>query len=158
MCADSIATSCGFWMQNDGFLRNVFAKIMHLMQNPCMNSLDNTDIRILDALQRSEQLPRKQLAELCHISEATCSRRLASLEKRGFITQHRTVLNAAKLGYGLVVFVLVSMENEHSAQLKKFEARLKKNALVQQLSFISGEYDYLLRLAAKDMAQYHHFT
>lgn len=123
-----------------------------------MHTLDTTDIGILDALQRNAQLPRKQLAELCHISEATCSRRLASLEKRGFISQYRAVLNTAKLGFGLTVFVLISMENEHGAQLKKFEARLRKHPLVRHLSFISGEYDYLMQLVAKDMAQYHDFA
>lgn len=123
-----------------------------------MNGLDPTDLRLLDALQRDAQLPRKQLAELCHISEATCSRRLASLEQRGLIVQYRAVLNAAKLGFGLTVFVLVQMENEHSAALKKFEARLKKSPLVHHVSFISGEYDYLLHLVARDMAEYHDFT
>ncbi len=123
-----------------------------------MDTLDSTDIRILDAMQRNGNLPRKKLAETCNISEATCSRRLASLEKRGYISQYRVVLNAAKLGFGLTVFALVAMENEHSNELKKFENRLKKHPLVRQISFISGDYDYLLHLVARDMAQYHAFT
>ncbi len=123
-----------------------------------MSAPDATDLRILDALQRDAQVARKVLAARCHISEATCSRRLASLEKRGYISQYRAVLNAPKLGYGLTVFVLVAMENEHSAQLKKFEAKLKKNPLVRHISFISGEYDYLLHLVAQDMAHYHDFA
>ena len=103
-------------------------------------------------------MPRKRLAELCHISEATCSRRLISLEKRGYIDHYRAVLNAPKLGYGLTVFTLVAMEAEHGAMLKRFEAKLKKIPLIRYISFISGEYDYLLHVVARDMAQYHDFA
>lgn len=120
--------------------------------------LDSTDLRILDALQRNAQLPRKQLAELCHISEATCSRRLAALDKSGTITQYRAVLNAAKLGFGLSLFVLVRMESDQGTARKRFETRIRKSRLVQRLSLISGEYDYLLHIVARDMEEYHNFA
>ncbi|MBY0407792.1 MAG: Lrp/AsnC family transcriptional regulator [Rickettsiales bacterium] len=123
-----------------------------------MDILDATDIRLLNALQKDASLPRKQLAALAHISEATCSRRLAALEKHGYITGIRATLNAQKLGFGLTVFVLVAMESEHSGNLKKFEAKLKKSPLIRHISFISGEYDYLLHVVARDMEEYSAFA
>ena len=119
--------------------------------------LDPTDLRILDALQRNAQLSRKVLAELCHISEATCSRRLAALDKSGYVTQYRAVLNAAKLGFGLSLFVLVRMESDQGTARKRFETRLRKSPLVQRMSLISGDFDYLLHIVARDMEEYHNF-
>lgn len=121
-------------------------------------TLDATDLRLLDALQKNAALPRKQLAELCHISQATCSRRMAALEKAGYIARTRAILKASKLGFGLSLFVMVRMESDSNTARSRFESRIKKSPLVQRLSLISGEYDYMLHVVAHDMEEYHHFV
>lgn len=123
-----------------------------------MSALDPTDLRILAAIQHDAALPRKKLAELCHISEATCSRRLAALQKAGYISGYHAKLKASKLGFGLSLFVLVRMESDSNAARSRFEARIRKSKLVQRMSLISGEYDYLLQIAARDMEEYHGFA
>lgn len=119
--------------------------------------LDATDRRILDALQRDASLPRKRLAELCHVSEATCSRRIARLTRHGYILRHMAVLDRARLGLGLTVFVLVALEKEHPPEMRRFTEALGRHPNVLAVSFISGEYDYLLQVAVPDMARYHDF-
>jgi len=121
-------------------------------------ALDSIDLKILDALQRDASVKLKKLAGNCHISEATCSRRVAALKKHGFIQKQVAVLSRARLGLNLTVFVLVSMEHEQSAVLKRFEDKLKKAPMVVGISFISGQYDYLLQLAARDMEAYSAFA
>ena len=121
-------------------------------------ALDSIDLKILDAMQRDASVKLKKLAASCHISEATCSRRVASLKKRGLIQKQVAVLNRAKLGFTLTVFVLVSMENEQSAVLARFVERLRKAPMVVGISFISGQYDYLLQCAARSMEEYSAFA
>lgn len=125
-----------------------------------MNSkpLDNCDLKILDAMQRDASVPLKRLAELCHVSEATCSRRIAALKEQGYLATPQVMLDRRKLGFGLSVHVMVQMEHEHSAPLKRFEDRLKKHPNVLGISFISGGYDYLLHVVARDMQEYHDFA
>ncbi len=121
-------------------------------------TLDRQDIAILDALQRDASVGLKKLAELCHVSEATCSRRVASLKKRGYLNKQVVMLDRRKLGLGLSVYVLVAMEHEHEGPLKRFEDKLKRHPNVLNVSFISGDFDYLLHVVARDMQEYHDFA
>jgi DNA-binding Lrp family transcriptional regulator len=121
-------------------------------------SLDKCDLKILDLLQRDASIPLKRLAELCHVSEATGSRRVAALKKSGYLGKQVMLLDRRKLGLGLSVYVLVAMEHEHTAPLKKFEDRLRKHPNVMNISFISGDFDYLMHIVVKDMQEYHDFA
>jgi Lrp/AsnC family transcriptional regulator len=120
--------------------------------------LDAADYKLLDALQRDASLSRKRLAEICHISEATCSRRMASLKKRGYLTRQVAILDPAKLGLKLTVFVLLEIANEQAAEMKRFIDRLKKTPELMTFSFISGEYDYLAHLVVRDMQAYYDYA
>ena len=129
-------------------------RILHMPDT----ALDATDLKILNALQHDASLSRKKLAQLCHMSEATCSRRIASLKKRGFMDKTHLALNPRKFGLALTVFVLVTLENENPAGMKRFTDRLRKHPEVLGVHYISGEYDYLLHLVARDMAHYQQFV
>ncbi len=120
--------------------------------------LDKTDIKILNALQHDGSLSGKKLADLTCVSEATCSRRIAGLTKRGYIQRYGAVLNRKKLGFDVSVYVLVTLVDELTSYQKRFVERMKTVPYVLNITNISGEYDYFLHLVTRNMQQYHEFA
>lgn len=145
-------------LQSTRELKVFFASMLHFMQNSFMKPflLDEIDRALLSALQRDATLSLKALAALCHTSEATCSRRLAAMRKKKLFRQ-LTLADRQALGFTLCIHVLVRLENEQSTTMQRFVERLKKVPMVMRISLISGDYDYLLELVARDMTEYQAF-
>lgn len=116
--------------------------------------LDTIDRSILTELQRDGRLPNAALAEKVGLSASACSRRLDALEKSGQIRGYHARLSNRALGHSLTAIVHISLSGQFQKTLDEFEAaiRLCPNVLVCYL--LSGEYDYVLRIAAKDLADY----
>ena len=75
--------------------------------------IDGFDRKLLAALQADGRLTNQQLADVVGLSASQCSRRRAALEEAGVIGGYRAVLDAAALGFGLLVFIQVTL-NTHS--------------------------------------------
>lgn len=122
------------------------------------DALDSVDMRLLHALQLDASQPHKQLAEACHVSEATCSRRIARLEKLGYIEKYVAVLNRRKLKLGLTLYVMVQLAPEQAPEADSFVREMRKLPYVLSMSFISGDFDYLMQMAVPDMQFYQEFS
>ncbi|MGC5198863.1 Lrp/AsnC family transcriptional regulator, partial [Aphanothece microscopica] len=72
-----------------------------------MQTLHDTDIRILRAMQSDGELTVAEIAERVGISQSACSRRIANLQAEGVIRGRQTVLDAKKLGYGTLIIVRI---------------------------------------------------
>ena len=72
-------------------------------------NLDNTDLRILDELQRNGALSNVELARRVHLSPSPCLARVKALEASGVIDRYVAIANATKLGLGLNVFISISL-------------------------------------------------
>lgn len=116
--------------------------------------LDKTDIAILDTLQRDGRISNVALAETVGLSQSACSRRLDILEKEGIIRGYHARLSNAALGHGVTVIVHMSLAGQSEKILAEFEASVKRCPNVLVCYLMSGEYDYLLRIAARDLADY----
>lgn len=130
------------------------------MQDSCMThkTLDKSDLKILDSLQKDASISLKRLSDICNVSEATCSRRVAALKKKGYLSKEVMLLDRKALGLNLSVFVLVAMEKEHTKELKRFLDRMAKQPSVLSLSMVSGDFDYLMHVICKDMNEYNDFA
>jgi Lrp/AsnC family leucine-responsive transcriptional regulator len=116
--------------------------------------MDRIDLAILDALQREGRISNAGLAEKVGLSQSACSRRLDNLEKSGVIRGYHARLSNAALGYGVTVIVHMSLSGQSEKILSEFEAAVKRCPNVLVCYLMSGEYDYLLRIAARDLADY----
>ena len=125
---------------------------------PRLAELDGNDVKMLKYLQGDADMPLKKLAELCGISEATCSRRLSALKKEGVVKEQVAVLDAAKLGLNLVVHVLLALEKDADEEVNTLCGIFKKHPNVLHLSYISGEYDLMMRVIMRDMQEYQEFA
>jgi Lrp/AsnC family transcriptional regulator, leucine-responsive regulatory protein len=117
-------------------------------------SHDRIDIAILEALQVDGRMPNATLAEKVGLSQSACSRRLDRLEKEGFIKGYHARLSNAALGYGMTAIVHISLSGQFEKTLADFEAAVKRCPNILSCHLVSGEYDYVLRIAARDLQDY----
>ena len=118
-------------------------------------TIDATDLRILEQLQRDASLTNQALAAAVHTSAATCLRRVKRLEGIGVIERRVAILSPRHLGAGLTAFAEVSLDRQGAEHVAAFEARAVAEPAVQQCHRVSPGPDLMLVLQLPDMAGYH---
>lgn len=116
--------------------------------------LDALDLSILKHLQNDGRMSNAALAEAVGLSQSACSRRLDILEKSGVIRGYHARISNAAVGHNITVIVHMSLAGQSEKILSEFEAAVKRCPNVLVCYLMSGEYDYLVRIAAKDLADY----
>jgi DNA-binding Lrp family transcriptional regulator len=117
-------------------------------------SLDETDLRLLDALQHDLSPSNQALAERLHISPPTCLRRLRRLREGGWIASEVAILSDERLGPLLSAVVEVSLDRQDAASLDAFELRVAADEAVQQCYRVSPGPDFVLIITVRDMPGY----
>ena len=119
--------------------------------------LKPTDLRILTELQQDASLTNVELARRVHLSPSPCLARVKALEAAGVIRRYVALADPAALGLGLNVFISISLKHQTRAALEKFEARLCLREEVMECYLMTGDADYLIRVAVPDMAALERF-
>jgi Lrp/AsnC family transcriptional regulator, leucine-responsive regulatory protein len=119
-----------------------------------MMQLDKTDVAILETLQAEGRISNAALADKVGLSQSACSRRLDILEKNGVVRGYHARLSNAALGHKMTAIVHISLSGQFEKTLADFESAVKRCPNVLSCHLMSGEYDYILRIAAKDLADY----
>jgi len=114
--------------------------------------LDATDLRILAELQTNGALSNVELARRVHLSPSPCLARVKALEHNGVIDRYVALANAAALGLGLNVFISISLKEQSKAALAEFEQRIAEHDEVMECYLMTGDSDYLMRVALPDIA------
>lgn len=114
--------------------------------------LDVTDLRILAELQAHGALSNVELARRVHLSPSPCLARVKALEHNGVIDRYVALVNAAALGLGLNVFISISLKEQSKAALAEFEQRIAEHDEVMECYLMTGDSDYLMRVALPDIA------
>lgn len=122
-----------------------------------METLDKTDIRILQTLQENARLTTKELAARVNLSTTPVFERLRRLERGGYIRKYVAVLDAGMLNRGFVVFCSVKLRRLNYDIAAEFTDIVRGIPEVTECYNISGEYDYLLKIHAPDMKYYQAF-
>ncbi|MBP0625279.1 Lrp/AsnC family transcriptional regulator [Cupriavidus consociatus] len=120
-------------------------------------NLDTTDLRILDELQQNSALTNVELARRVHLSPSPCLARVKALESAGVIRRYVALVSANALGLGLNVFVSISLKDQSKASLSEFERRIAEHDEVMECYLMTGDSDYLIRIAVADMAALERF-
>lgn len=119
-----------------------------------MSQLDAIDTAILKVIQQHGRISNAELAERIGLSPSACSRRLDILEKSGIVTGYHARVSAKALDYKMIAIVHISLSGQFAKTLTEFEAAVKLCPNVLVCYLMSGEYDYILRVAAKDLEDY----
>jgi DNA-binding Lrp family transcriptional regulator len=119
--------------------------------------LDTIDRKLLTLLQVDGNLSNQDLAERCALSAPACWRRVRRLEEAGVIRRYVALLDGSKVGFGLLVFAFVDLENHHADTVADFDRFVAERAEILECHMLSGNHDYLLRIVAADMQAYEEF-
>lgn len=123
-----------------------------------MDTLDQTDLKILRILQQNARLTNKELAAQVNLSATPVFERLKRLERNGYIQKYVAVLDADKLNRGFIVFCNVKMSRLSKEIARDFMERMLNIPEVTECYNISGQFDYLLKIHAPDMRYYQQFV
>ena len=123
-----------------------------------MESLDKTDLQLLRILQKNSKLTTKELADAVHLTPTPVFERQKRLERQGYIKKYVAVLDPDKLDQSLLVFCKVKLKQISHEIASDFERQIMYISEVTECYNISGAYDYLLKVRAKNMRQYQEFV
>lgn len=116
-----------------------------------MRSIDATDARILNALQRDAKLTNVELSERVGLSPSPCLARVKALSHDGIIKKHVTLLDAEALGLNLNVFIQVSLTEQTENVMSEFAKSVRAWSEVLECHLMTGDSDYLLRVVVADV-------
>lgn len=115
------------------------------------------DLRILRELQDDASLSNVELARRVHLSPSPCLARVKALEAAGLIRQYVALLDPVQLGLLLNVFIFISLKQQTRDSLEAFEARVCAHDEVMECYLMTGDADYLIRVAIPDIAALERF-
>jgi DNA-binding Lrp family transcriptional regulator len=119
--------------------------------------LDGVDRKILASLQENGRITNVELAGLAGLTAPPCLRRVRALEERGLIEGYHAKLNGSALGYGIMVFAMVSLKSQAEADLRAFEAHVATLPEVRECHMLNGEIDFILKIVAHDLQSFQAF-
>lgn len=119
--------------------------------------IDEIDRRILRALQQDGRMTMQQLGDAVGLSASPCARRVRILEEAGIIRGYAALIDEARLGFGVSVFVSVKLDRQVDDVLKTFEAEIKSCPEVVDCWLMTGTRDYLIRIATADLVEFEAF-
>ncbi len=121
-------------------------------------SLDATDIKILTLLQENGRITNARLAKEAGISPPAMLERVKRLEASGVIRQYITLLDREKTGFGLLVMTMISLSFHQISSLQQVMEQLRGLEEVLECYQITGDMDFLIKVAVKDMNSYTAFV
>lgn len=116
--------------------------------------IDEIDHRILAVLQQDASLSQRELAERIGLSQNACWRRLQKLTEAGILQGSRAVIDAARAGLHLTVFVMIRTRHHDDAWARRFRVRVESIPEITEFHRIGGEWDYMAKLVTTSMSGY----
>ncbi len=115
------------------------------------------DRKLLRALQEDGRITNQALADRCGLSPAACFDRVKRLRASGVITGYTALLDPAKLGQALMIFIEVLLDRTSDDVFAAFSAHVRTVPQVLECHMVAGGFDYLLKVRVSDMAAYRAF-
>jgi Lrp/AsnC family leucine-responsive transcriptional regulator len=118
--------------------------------------LDEKDLAILALIQKDCKLTSREIARKIGSPITTVFAKIRRMEELGIITDYRAILNSKKLGLGATALVLasVSYQIKDSGKLisqREIASDIARFPEVQEVYIITGDWDLLIKLKAKDV-------
>ena len=109
-------------------------------------SLDALDRRLLVYLQHDARLPTAELARRLELSGPGLQKRMRKLEQHGVIRGYATVIDREAVGLDLLCFIHVTLAHHRPAMVQRFPDKVRNMPEVLECHFLTGEFDYLLKV------------
>ena len=119
--------------------------------------MDLIDKKLLFLLQTDSKKTTKELSLKLNLSVTAVYERIKKLEREGIIDKYVVLVNRSKVDKGFVVFCHIKLIQHTKEFLTKFESEVIKLSEILECHHVSGDYDYILKIAVKDMEAYREF-
>lgn len=116
--------------------------------------LDRLDVSILQVLQNDGRISYVDLADKVGLSSTPCIERVKRLEKEGFIEGYFARLNPELMGFGMLVFVEISLSYQSPDAFQAFNQAVKQLPYILECHLVSGGADYLIKARINEMSEY----
>lgn len=116
------------------------------------------DVAILRELQSDGRISNVELARRVHLSPPATHARVKRLEKEGLIRQYGATLDREKAGFDLLCFIQITIQLHQPQQVEKFRMLVRQLPEVLECHHITGEYDYLLKVALRNRQDLERFV
>jgi Lrp/AsnC family transcriptional regulator len=153
----SVATMAGNGLLALRHLRQSVETVSKEGPMAAKTSLDSFDRKILDCLQDQADMPLAEIARKVGLSTTPCWRRINRLQEQGIIRARVALLDRKALNAGVTVFVAVRTAQHNAQWLSRFAKAIASFPEVMDCYRMSGEIDYLIRLALPDIDAYDAF-
>jgi Lrp/AsnC family leucine-responsive transcriptional regulator len=121
------------------------------------NEMDEIDRKILRTLSHDGRISNQKLAEAVNLSPTPCWNRVRALEEAGFITQYVALLDQRALGLPDTVIIEVTLDRHDDEIFQRFGDALAQLPEVMEAYLLTGEYDYLIKVAVSGTEGYEQF-
>ena len=119
--------------------------------------MDRIDYKILTLLQADAALPIAKIADKVGLSQTPCWKRIRRMEQEGIVQRRIAVLDPAKIGLPVSVFVGVETADHSAEWLGRFAKVVAEFPEIVDAWRMSGDVDYLLHVVVPDIAAYDGF-
>ena len=130
---------------------------MDAESKPKKDGLDEIDRKILRILRSDGRITNQKLADSVHLSPTPCWNRVRALEEQGYIEGYAAILSQRALGLPDTVIIEVTLERHDDEMLERFGEELAKLPEVMEASLLTGDYDYLIKVAVAGTEGYERF-
>jgi len=120
--------------------------------------MDKTDAKILNIIQKDCTISIKDIAKKVSLSYTPTYERIRQMEEAGIIKSRPTILDPNKIGIKLFVYCNITLKEQSKKSLMDFEKSLMKMPEIMEVISLSGIYDYMLKIATKDIEAYNDFV
>ncbi|WP_422359910.1 Lrp/AsnC family transcriptional regulator [Reichenbachiella sp.] len=119
--------------------------------------IDNTDLQILEILQKDSKTKMKDIADAVGMTITPVYERIKKMERNGIIENYTISVNPKNLGFQLVAYCSVTLKEHSKENLRKFEEGVQDLYHVLECNHLSGNFDYLLKVVVRNMEDYQLF-
>lgn len=113
--------------------------------------------KLLQLVQAGSSLSLAELAEKAGMSQSTAWRKMQELETEGVICKRVALLDPAKLDLKLCIIAHVTLEDHHEEAIEAFAAVVRDRPEIMECYALSGTFDYMLKIRARDVEAYEAF-
>lgn len=122
-----------------------------------MKQLDAIDQNILNLLQDDATLAVKEIAEKVGLSFTPTYERIKNMKQSGIIKKNVVILDAEKAGFEIIAYCNITLKEQSQQRLTEFEDKIKAQPNVLEVLSLSGIYDYMIKVVAKNIKEYNRF-
>ncbi len=113
--------------------------------------MDNLDRKILQIIQNNGRITNAELSRELNLAPSTMLERIRRLEDKGVITGYSAEIDPASVGLDVQGFISVTLSRHDVDYIERFERDIANIPEVKACYHITGRFDYLLQIAAKDL-------